>query len=465
MAGLQPTDVKAFAALLVHAREQDFISDAQHQLLIGLQENGCSSLECHRIAEQLLRGCPVVVRGLKAASELNGSHGRCARLLPDGGRFAVDIAPAGSIEVNYSLSRSIRLINLGLPTAPQEAVLFTPSDTDDNAVSRAAMDEALSAIVHEGEERCCRVCFDDEVRVVRPCACRGSQAFSCLQCVTTAEVTAWLHGQPVSYDCKQCKQRYSPDACLAIGRGKVRAAKEKRNAAEGDEVALWQQVVEDEEINLGTVALVEFGRWHGHATPVGREALREAEQLTRRYLEAAEQGDRHDPCWLRVSLAETCRYARRLDEAEALHRYTIEHLPAQQDRDLLEGQVREMLGNCLVSQGAARLAEAEELLRRSLALREACDAREGPAAASQGPSQQTLISLSCLARCLGKKEDLRSLQAAEELARRVWLLRSKIFGREHVDTTAAARFVDSLRAKQCRAAFADGMRALTCGVD
>ena len=84
-------------------------------------------------------------------------------------------------------------------------------------------------------ERMCRICMSDEseVELTRPCACRGSLAYACTDCIVHAAVAAWEGGAAEPKRCKQCMQEYGTSLRLAITR--AQAAKASAHADEAGE--------------------------------------------------------------------------------------------------------------------------------------------------------------------------------------------------------------------------------------
>ncbi len=489
-------DEAALLELTARAVDCGYLASAQREMIVRhCQRASERALTCSELLDSILLSCPVVIDGLNGAPELNGRYGRVtARRLPDGGRYPVEIEPA---DREAPLQRAVRLANLRLPeptqasngtpppTSASQVAYFTPSDRDD-AGAVAAVPSVLPPS-DGGEERCCRICMSDEseVALTSPCACRGSLSFACTDCVTRGAVAAWEGGATEPMRCKQCMQEYNPEVRLEIARAQARFASAKlaeeealeEGAVESPEqslereerVRLWRDFSEQQEINLSCVALLEYGRWLGHASAAGMEALKHAEERVRTHLETRpDDFSVVERLSLLLARGEACRYSRRLDEAEAQHRFALaevtraleaeelrrgpatlsrERVARLQQLEYLHEDTLSHLGNGLVSQGASRLEEAETLLRRSLEL----------SLAQGGRTERR--ARDGLARCLSKRADAAKLAEAEELARWSCNERKQIYGREHAETAAAVQFMGSLREKRCCAAFAAAVNA------
>ena len=482
MAAESSADGQLFAPWLEAAVQSAYITAAQKATLLAWRPDV--------IAHHLV-GCPIIVHGLKAMPELNACHGWIAgEMSSDSGRYPVAVHTAQNDRV---LTKALRTINL-LPAPAVDLaapLFFTPSEKDDftaqspaesaaptNASSSAdaaaaptaeaarAAEAAPSMPSAEGE-RMCRICMSDEseVELTRPCACRGSLAYACTDCIVHAAVAAWEGAAAEPKRCKQCMQEYGTSLRLAITR--AQAAKASAHADEAGDLNVrqgWLDEVAQCETELACVALVEHGRELGHASPAGRACLEEAIERTRQEVAKsveAQGAASHHTLARELCLGEVMRYSRRLEEAAALHRKTLGAIQAcrcatapppteavAMELSILEEDAHSHLGNCLTSLG--RYDEAEALLRTSLELCNAMRVRNGRY--DSGAPSDNRRAIDSLARCLGKRLDDRGkLREAEVLARQSWALRARQWGREHSDTLVAARLVERLRSLQCRA--------------
>ena len=466
----------------------------------------CRSNATEALAAILTSGCTVVIHGLTGATELNGQCGRVAQpRLADGGRWPVMVYDTENVDERQPPKlRALKLANLKLfePTNMEDgaaiAFYYTRSDMDDAGVSEAAT-QGPSEVA---DTDMCRVCMCDanEVKLLRPCACRGSLAFCCSDCVVRTAISAWENGNPDPLTCKQCQETYTPDFRAAISREQERYAAKKLAEAESarelqragsraqsdldameQEVRSWRVIMQQRQHHLHAVALLEYGRWLGHAVPSGRDALQEAESWAEAHLAdagewmisgrvddlATEADDDVDigmayvhNVSILMALAESRRYARKYAAAIETARLCYGELKAAlekaRDRELrkeltlLLDDCSSNLGNALVSAGADRLEEAEPLLREALEI----SRTEGGWAERRGHES--------LARCLARCGEVRKLIEAEGLLRWSWRERGRKFGRTHVECLAAKSMLDTVRAKLCHVAFADAIRVV-CG--
>jgi hypothetical protein len=201
-----------------------------------------------KLLNDLVVDSPVVVHSLENAS-LNGLHGVISGpRITSSGRFPVNVAPAGGHDY-AATQKAIRLANLRpADTADEEEqIFFTPSDRDDAGVTRSADDGASAE-----PDDCCRICMDDDVTLIRPCACRGTLAWACGECTVRAAVAAWESGAREPMRCKQCLQEYTTSLRLAITREQLHVATSRANDTQRTDAerANWLMMSKQVEIEL-----------------------------------------------------------------------------------------------------------------------------------------------------------------------------------------------------------------------
>ena len=387
---------------------------------------------------------------------------------------------AATVAVTAAVTAEARLLPPHHRRAPlSQAGAETAELAEAEAVAEAeAASQALAAggDGHDDEDGpSCRICMEDatEVRLLRPCACRGTQAWACKGCTVRSAVNVWQHNGDWSV-CGACKQAFCNEVMVAIARERVaiveaeiaRLAAEP-GTAEPDprlpgllnllDVIQWEVVV----------TLTNYGRVLEMASRPQRKIYAEAERLGReRLLRVAEEEATAGGDATRVSrciekrleclllLGELCRYRRRLGEARRLITECLE-LTARPEvrgnRNVASyvADAKENLGNTLASMG--RLEEAEATLREALAL---TVAQDGPG------SNQATQGRACLATVLGRQRSAAKLQEAVVLAHSVATDRRRVLGAEDHKAIAAARYLARLEAKACEVALREGAMAM-----
>ena len=479
--------------------------------LIHATEEARRPAEVRRITSALLRRCPVILRNLASQPTLNGSHGVC-----------IGEAKEDRYQIKLSDARrqlSIRMANIEL-VAPQiapEQSFITAAEKDDvmarllgeNAFKEPVRidgaededpeelpeEEALREAEAEAEalprdaddDRSCRICMEDSssVKLIKPCACRGTNEWACKDCTVTAALHSWLAGGAV-FECKQCMQRFSSEVTLKICRRRVEEIETQLNVARAREAIAppsgaqgmpgpsrtqVEQMLNHCRWDVAS-SLANYGRELKFASGAQRKVYSAAEQLGRACLAAAEAevnigggaavGDGRfnasAPEHLikcNLLLGEICRYRRQLGESERLLRAVLEIAarPEVRESQLAKSfsiDATENLGNCLCSQ--ERYAEGEVMLRRSLEMMHASEGVDSPSA-TQG--------YSCLAACLARSGGgAETLLEALTLTQRAAANRRRVDGNAHTKATSAAQYVLAIEDELSRAAISEGAASL-----